>query len=80
MPFFSTLKFLNYEILTFFVCRFESAPLPYTLLRRGVSCISRIYNKVNKKYLKSYYPKQELKHNTYLDRSNLYGYVMSKVL
>ena len=80
MPFFSTLKFLNNEISTFFVCRLESAPPPYTLLRYGVSCISRRYDKVNKKYLKSYYPKQELKHITYLDRSNLYGYVMPKVL
>ena len=30
--FFSTLKFLNYEILIFFVCRFESVPPPSTLL------------------------------------------------
>ena len=32
MPFFGTLKFLNYEISIFFVCGFESATPPYTLL------------------------------------------------
>ena len=34
MPFFSTLKFLNYEISIFFVCCFElpSPPAPYSVL------------------------------------------------
>ena len=41
--------------------------------------ISNRYSKVNKKYLKSYDPKQESKH-VYLDANNLYGYAMSKFL
>ena len=45
--------------------------------RGGVSYISNRYTKVNNKYLKSYYPKQESKHNVYLDVNNLYGYAMS---
>ena len=36
MPFFSTLKFLNYEISIFFICRFESATPPSTILSRGL--------------------------------------------
>ena len=46
----------------------------------GVSYISNRYNKANNKYLKSYDPKQESKHITYLDANNLYGYAMSKFL
>ena len=30
-------------------------------MRGGVSCITKKYSKANKKYLKSYYPKQESK-------------------
>ena len=48
--------------------------------RGGVSYISNRYTKVNNKYLKSYYPKQESKHNVYLDVNNLYGYAMSQFL
>ena len=36
--------------------------------------------KVNRKFLKSYDPKQELKHVICLDLNNLYGYVMTKFL
>ena len=49
-------------------------------MRGGVSYISNRYNKANKKYLKSYDPKQESKYFIYLDASNLYGYAMSKFL
>ena len=38
------------------------------------------YTKTSNKYLKSYDPKQESKHITYLDTNNLYGYAMSKFL
>ena len=48
--------------------------------RGGISYISNRYTKVNNKYLKSYYPKQESKHNVYLDVNNLYGYAMSQFL
>ena len=44
------------------------------------SYISNRYSKANDKYLKSYDPKQKLKHIIYLDANNLYGYVMSKFL
>ena len=46
----------------------------------GISYISNRYSKASKKYLKFYDPKQELKHITYLDENNLYGYAMSKFL
>ena len=49
-------------------------------MRGGVSYISNIYSKVNNKYWKSYGPKQESKHITYLDANNSYGYAMSKFL
>ena len=49
--------------------------------RGGVSYISNRYSKANNKYLKSYDPKQELKHIIYLDaNNNLYGYAMSEFL
>ena len=48
--------------------------------RGGVSNISNRYSKANNKYLKSYDPKQELKHIIYLDANNLYGYAMSEFL
>ena len=48
--------------------------------RGGISYISNRYIKAKKKYLKSYDPKQESKHITYLDENNLYGYAMSKFL
>ena len=41
--------------------------------------ISREYNKTNNKYLKSYNPKQELKHIMYLDSNNLCGSIMLKL-
>ena len=43
--------------------------------RGGISYISNRYSKANKKYLKSYGPKQKSKHIIYLD--NLYGYAMT---
>ena len=49
-------------------------------MRGGVSYISNIYSKANNKYWKSYGPKQESKHITYLDANNSYGYAMSKFL
>ena len=48
--------------------------------RSGISYISNRYSKANNEYLKSYDPKQESKHITYLDANNLYGYVMPKLL
>ena len=60
--------------------KFELVPDPdmYKLLEKGtrdaVSYISISYCEVNNKYLKSYYPKQELKHIINLDTNNLYGY------
>ena len=47
--------------------------------RGGVSYISNGYSKAKNKYLKSYYPKQESEHITYLDANNLYAYAMSKI-
>ena len=44
-----------------------------------VSYICNKYSKANNKYLKSYEPKQELKH-IYFDANNLYGYALSKFL
>ena len=49
-------------------------------MRSGVSYISNRYSKANKKYLKSYDPKQKSKHIIYLDTNNLNGYSMSKFL
>ena len=39
---------------------------------------SKRYSKVNNRYIKSYYPEQELKHIVYSDANNLYGYAMPK--
>ena len=50
------------------------------VMRGGVSYSSKRYSKVNNKYLKPYYPKQESNHIIYLYANNLYGYVMSKFL
>ena len=47
-------------------------------MRGGVSYISNSYIKANNKYLKSYDPKEELRHIIYLDTSNLYSYAMPK--
>ena len=47
-------------------------------IRGGISYISNRCNKANKKYLKSYNPKQDSKDIIYLDANNLYGYAMSK--
>ena len=49
-------------------------------MRGGVSYICNRYSKTNNKYLRSYDPKQELKHIIYLDAINLWGYGMSKFL
>ena len=48
--------------------------------RGKISYISNRYSKANNKYLKSYDPKQELKHIICLGPNNLYGYAMSKFL
>ena len=48
--------------------------------RGAISYISNRYSKANNEYLKSYDPKQELKHIIYLDVNNLYSYAMSKFL
>ena len=45
--------------------------------RGGISDISNRYSKANNRHLKSYDPKQELKH-IYLNVNNLYDYAMSK--
>ena len=49
-------------------------------MKGGVSYISNRYSKADNKCLKSYDPKQELKHIMYLDANNLCGYAMSKFL
>ena len=47
-------------------------------MKEGASYISNRYSKAKNKCFKSYDPKQESKHITYLDASNLYGYAISK--
>ena len=42
--------------------------------RLQISYNSNRYSKANNKYLKSFGPKQEPKHITYIDTNNLYGY------
>ena len=49
-------------------------------IRGEVSYISKRYSKAKNKYLKSYDPKQELKHFVHLDVNNVLGYTMSKFL
>ena len=49
-------------------------------IREGVSYISRRNIKARNNYLKSYDPKQELKHFIYLDATNLYSHAISKFL
>ena len=50
------------------------------VVRGGAFNISNRYSKANNKYLKSHYPKKELKHILYLDANNLHGYAMPKFL
>ena len=45
-----------------------------------ISYIFKRHSKANNKYLKSYDPKQELKHIMYLDTNNLFAYAMYKFL
>ena len=47
-------------------------------MRGGFLCIFKRYILPTNKFLKSYKPKQELKHMIYLDSNNLYGYVIPK--
>ena len=47
-------------------------------MRGVVFYISKRYSQANKKYSKSYDPKQGLKHINYLDATNFYGYTISK--
>ena len=42
-------------------------------MRGGFLCIFKRYILPTNKFLKSYKPKQELKHMIYLDSNNLYG-------
>ena len=49
-------------------------------MRGRVSYIYKRYSKANNKCLKSYHPKQELKHIIDLDVNNSYGYLMSRFL
>ena len=60
----------------------ERIPDPDIFLAKGtrgwISYISDRYSKANNKYLKSYDPKEESKHITYLDANNFHGYSMSK--
>ena len=49
-------------------------------MKGRVSYISNRYSKADNKCLKSYDPKQELKHIMYLDANNLCDYAMSKFL
>ena len=49
-------------------------------MRGRISYVSNRYSKANKKYLKSYGPKQKPKHIIYLDANNLYGYALSMFL
>ena len=44
------------------------------------SFLKYIAKPTNNQHLKSYDPKQELKHIVYLDANNLYGYAMSQFL
>ena len=48
--------------------------------RGGISHIFNRYSKANNKYLKSYDPKEEPKHITYLGANNLHGYAMGRFL
>ena len=63
---------------------FIADPCMYIFLQKGVRggifYISNRYSKANNKYLKSFDLKQELKHITYLDANNLFGYAMPKFL
>ena len=56
----------------------------YLLFRNGIKgqvlYISKRYSKANKRYLKSYDPKQASKRIIYLDTNSLCDYAMSKVL
>ena len=50
-------------------------------MKGGVSSfLKNIAKPTNNQHLKSYDPKQELKHIVYLDANNLYGYAMSQFL
>ena len=46
----------------------------------GISYISNRSSKASNKYFKSYDPKEESKHNIYLDANILYGYAISRFL
>ena len=58
----------------------DLVPDPDISTRGGIFYISNRYSNTNNKYLKSYDPKQESKHITYLGTNNLYGCAMSKFL
>ena len=49
-------------------------------MKGGVYYFSNRYSKAKSNYLKSYDPKQELKHIIYLDTNSFYGYATSKFL
>ena len=48
--------------------------------RSGIHYLFNRYNKASNNNLKSYNPKQELKHIIYLDKNNFYRYAMSQFL
>ena len=48
--------------------------------RGGISYIAKRYNEANNKYLKDYDPTKLPKYISYLDMSNLYGWVMNGYL
>ena len=53
----------------------------YLFFKKGMRGeISTRYSKANNKYLKSYDPRQELRHIIYLNANNVYGYATSKFL
>ena len=49
-------------------------------MRGGISYVSKIYGKVNNKYMESYDSSKKSNYITYLDANNLYGWAMSQYL
>ena len=49
-------------------------------LKGGISYSAKTYSKANNKYVKSYDTTKTSKYISYLDRNNLYGWVMSGYL
>ena len=49
-------------------------------MRGGISYVSKIYSKVNNKYMESYDSSKKSNYITYLDANNIYGWAMSQYL